>query len=275
MDQEVKQKIIKEERRFSVIIAAYNIQEYIERAISSVENQTFKNIEIIVVDDCSTDNTEKEVLRLCSKYGNIIYIRHNENKKLGAARNTGLNVAKGEYIIFLDGDDYLATDDVLEKIDKVIGEDETDIIYLGFKIEGNREELVIPTEETCTKTYKSSVDKYPNAWSKCWRRKFLEENDIKFPEYRLYEDVLFVYNSVMKSRSYKIADFVVHKYTSGRPNSITTKISIKNVEDTILNLNDLLKMRENEYTKEIDIIIKKEINMCKKRLDDAMSKIID
>lgn len=275
MDQQVKHKIIKEEKRFSVIIAAYNIQEYIERAISSVENQTFKNIEIIVVDDCSTDNTEKEVLKLCSKYRNIIYIRHKENKRLGTARNTGLNVAKGEYIVFLDGDDYLATEDVLEKIDKVIEKDETDIIYLGFKIEGNREELVIPTEETCTKTYKSSVDKYPNAWSKCWRRKFLKENDIKFPEYRLYEDVLFVYNGVMKSKSYKIADFVVHKYISGRPNSITTKISIKNVEDTILNLKDLLKMRENEYTKEIDIIMKREFNMCKKRLDSIEADLFN
>ena len=273
MDQQAK--LIKEEKRFSVIIAAYNIQEYIERAISSVENQTFKNIEIIVVNDCSTDNTEEEILKLCSKYGNIIYIKHDENKRLGAARNTGLNIAKGEYIVFLDGDDYLATDDVLEKLDKVIGKDETDIIYLGFEIEGNREELVIPTEETCTKTYKSSVDKYPNAWSKCWRRKFLIENDMKFPEYRLYEDVLFVYNGVMKSKNYKIADFVVHKYISGRPNSITTKISIKNVEDTILNLKDLLKMRENEYTKEIDIIMKKEFNMCKKRLDSIEKDIFN
>ena len=204
-----------------------------------------------------------------------IYIKHDENKRLGAARNTGLNIAKGEYIVFLDGDDYLATDDVLEKLDKVIGKDETDIIYLGFEIEGNREELVIPTEETCTKTYKSSVDKYPNAWSKCWRRKFLIENDMKFPEYRLYEDVLFVYNGVMKSKNYKIADFVVHKYISGRPNSITTKISIKNVEDTILNLKDLLKMRENEYTKEIDIIMKKEFNMCKKRLDSIEKDIFN
>ena len=275
MDQQVKPQIIKEEKRFSVIIAAYNIQEYIERAISSVENQTFKNIEIIVVNDCSTDNTEEEILKLCSKYGNIIYIKHDENKRLGAARNTGLNISKGEYIVFLDGDDYLATDDVLEKLDKVIGKDETDIIYLGFEIEGNREELVIPTEETCTKTYKSSVDKYPNAWSKCWRRKFLIENDMKFPEYRLYEDVLFVYNGVMKSKNYKIADFVVHKYISGRPNSITTKISIKNVEDTILNLKDLLKMRENEYTKEIDIIMKKEFNMCKKRLDSIEKDIFN
>lgn len=270
MDQQVKQENIIKEKRFSVIIVAYNIQDYIERAILSVERQTFKNIEIIVVNDCSTDNTEREILKLCDKYNNIIYIKHKENKKAGGARNTALKEATGEYIVFLDGDDLLAEDNVLEKLDKVIGNEEPDVIYLGFKIQGDREEIVIPNEETCTKTYKVAIDKYPNPWSKCWRREYLEKNNIKFPEHRFYEDVLFVYNGVMKSQSYKIADFIVHKYTSGRKDSMTTTLSLKNVEDTILNLKDLLKMKETEYTKEIDIIIKKEVDMCKKRLDKAI-----
>ncbi len=273
MDQQAKQLNIKKEKRFSVIIAAYNIEGYIERAIESVENQTFKDIEIIVVNDCSTDNTGKIISKLCDKYGNIIYLKHEENKRLGAVRNTGLAKATGEYIVFLDGDDYLADNDVLEKLDKVIGEDKTDVIYLGFEIEGNRRELVIPKEEKCTKTYKAAEDKYPNAWSKCWRRDLLERNNIRFPEYRLYEDVLFVYNCVMKSESYKIADFVVHKYISGRPNSITTKVTLRNIEDTVKNLKDLMEMRQKEYTKEIDIIIKKEIKMCKKRLDEIKSQM--
>ena len=267
MDQLAKSN--NEKIRFSVIMAAYNIQDYLERSIGSIERQTLKNIEIIVVNDASTDNTRQKLEELNEKYGNIIIINHEQNKRAGGARNSGLAVAKGEYIVFLDGDDYLAEDDVLERLDKVIGEDEVDVTYLGFKIEGDREEYVIPTEETCTKTYKAASDKYPNPWSKCWRRKYLEENDIKFKENMYYEDVLFVYNGVMKSKSYKIADFVVHKYTSGRVNSMTTTINLKNVEDTIKNLNEFLKMRETEYTKEIDIIIKKEIKMCKKRLDNT------
>lgn len=273
MDQQVKQESIK--KRFSIIIAAYNIEDYIERAIESVEKQTFKDIEIIIVNDCSTDKTGEKILNLSSKYNNIKYIEHKINKKAGGARNTALEIAKGEYIVFLDGDDYLADSNVLEKLDKLIGEDKTDVIYLGFKIEGDREELVIPTPETCTKTYKAASDKYPNPWSKCWRRAFLEENNIKFPENRFYEDVLFVYNGVIKSNTFKIADFITHKYTSGRSNSMTTKINIKNVEDTVQNLKDLLNMRESEYTKEIDIILKKEINMCKKRLDNLMNKLFE
>ena len=263
MDQLAKQKNI----RFSIIVAAYNIENYIERAILSVENQTYKNYELIIVNDCSSDNTGMKVKQMAEKYDNIIYKEHTENKKAGGARNTGLSVAKGEYILFLDGDDTLANNQVLQKLSDVIGNDLPDVVYLGFKIGGDREELVIPTIETCTKTYKAAIDKYPNPWSKCWRREYLEQNDIKFPENRFYEDVLFVYKGVMKSCSHKIANFVVHSYTSGRKDSMTTTINIKNVDDTVKNLKDLFEMRKKEYTPEIDIIIKKEINMCKKRLD--------
>lgn len=260
--------------RFSVIIAAYNIEGYIERSVESVENQTFKDWELIIVNDGSTDKTDDKILSLCAKYNNIQYVKHEYNKKAGGARNAALDIATGEYIVFLDGDDYLANNEVLEKLDSVIANDKVDVVYLGFKIEGDREEWVIPTEETCTKTYKAAVDKYPNPWSKCWRREFLEKHHIRFPEGRFYEDVLFVYNGVMKSESYKIANFVVHHYTSGRVGSMTTIIDITNVEDTVKNLRDLIEMREKEYTKEIDIIIKKEINMCKKRLDSTLEKII-
>ena len=270
MDQQVKQPITK---RFSIITAAYNIEDYIERAINSVVNQTFKNYEFIIVNDFSTDKTGEKILSLSSKYENINYIEHTENKKAGGARNTALEIAQGEYIVFLDGDDYLADNNVLEKLDNLIGSDTPDVVYLGFKIGGDREELVIPTPETCTKTYKAAIDKYPNPWSKCWRREFLNHYNIRFPEHRFYEDVLFVYKAIMKSSSYKIADFVIHNYTSGRTNSMTTKMSFKNIEDTIQNLKDLLVMRENDYTPEIDIIIKKEIKMCKKRLDDIMNQM--
>ena len=204
----------------------------------------------------------------------ILCLKHiKQTRKQVAQEIHGLGMATGEYIVFLDGDDYLADGDVLSKLDRLIGEDKPDVVYMGFKIEGDREELVIPTEETCTKTYKAALDKYPNVWSKCWRREFLKENNIKFPENRFYEDVLFVYNGVMKSRSYKIADFVVHHYISGRKNSMTTDIDFRNIIDTGKNLQDLIEMRKTKPTKEIDIIIQKEINMCRKRLD-SIEKVL-
>lgn len=202
---------------------------------------------------------------------NIFYIKR--IKKQEELEIHGLKVAQGEYIVFLDGDDYLAEDNVLEKLDEVISNDKPDVIYLGFKIEGDREETVIPTEETCTKTYKVAIDPYPNPWSKCWRRSFLEENQITFPEYRFYEDVLFVYKGIMKAKSYKIANFIVHKYTSGRKDSMTTTMTLKNIEDTIQNLKDFEKIKEKEDTKEVNMIIKKELKMCRKRLDDIIKQM--
>ena len=267
MDQQV------DKIRFSIIIAAYNIEDYIQRAIQSVVEQTFENYELIIVNDGSTDNTEAKILEYSNKYEKILYINHMKNKKMGTARNTAFRASKGEYIIYLDGDDYLAEKNVLEKLDKLIGADKTDVVYMGFKIEGNREELVIPTEETCKRTYKAASDKYPNVWSKCWRSEFLKENNIMFPEYRFYEDILYVYKGVMNAESYKIADFVVHKYTSGRKGSTTTKIGIQNIEDTVENIKELLKLKNTAYTEEIDIIIKKEIKMCKKRLDDMYNDL--
>lgn len=273
MEKQTYKQTIEKSKRFSVIIAAYNIENYIERAIKSAINQTLENIEIIVVDDYSKDMTRDKILNLCLKHDNIIYVEHDKNKGLGGARNSGLNIAKGEYIIFLDGDDCFADDTVLEKLDRLIDRDIVDVTYLGFEIEGTKKEIIIPNEENCTKTYKVAIDKYPNVWSKCWRKEFLDNNKIRFKEDRFYEDVLFIYDGVMKSQSFKIADFIVHKYTMGRVNSITTNISLKNVEDTIKNLNDLLDIRERSYTREIDMLIKKEINMCKKRLDDAFINI--
>ena len=261
--------MIDEKVRFSVIIPAYNVQEYIDKALKSVLNQDFKNYEIIVVDDCSTDNTAS----LVNKYSKVKLIRHTENKASGGARNTGLDNAKGEYIIFLDADDYLYSNDVLTKVDKLIGSEVVDVVYMGFKIGGNRDELVIPTEETCTKSYKAGGDIYPNVWSKCWNTEFLNKNNIRFVEKRFYEDVLFVYNGVMRSQKYLIADFLVHTYISGRQNSMTTTLNLKNVYDTVDNIRDMLEMKRKDDTPEINIRIQKEINMCKKRLEDIYNRI--
>ena len=119
------------EKRFSVIISAYNIEKYIKRAIDSVLNQTFKNFELIVVNDCSTDET----LKIIKGYNDerLIIINNEKKRGLGAVRNIGIEKARGEYIVHLDGDDTLYEETTLEKIHCLIGEENPDIVYLGFK----------------------------------------------------------------------------------------------------------------------------------------------
>jgi len=89
----------------SVIIPAYNRAHLIGRAIKSVLNQAYQDFELIIIDDCSTDNTDEVVREFQKKDNRIIYLKHDQNKGGSAARNTGIKVSKSEYIAFLDSDD--------------------------------------------------------------------------------------------------------------------------------------------------------------------------
>lgn len=255
--------------KFSVIIASYNIEDYIKRSIESVLSQTFKNYEIIVVDDGSTDNTENEILKYADK---LTYIQHESCRYLGGVRNTGIEKAKGKYIIFLDGDDYLNNDHALENLDNLIKDQDVDVVYMGFEMTGKKTGLIIPSEENCSKVFRIAGDRYTNAWSKCWNREFLLKNNLRFPENRYYEDVVFIYNAIMKSNSYLIAGFPVHTYFSGRPNSITTNIRFKNLHDNLDNIEDLLEIYEKEKNEAVTLKIQKEVQRCKERLDELLQK---
>ena len=123
---------IMESNLVSVIIPTYNRAKLLSRAINSVLNQTYKNVEIIVVDDGSTDNTE-EVLKSFNDE-KIKYIRHEKNKGASAARNTGIKVARGEYIAFLDDDDEWLKDKLKKQVETIknLPSDVWGGIYCGF-----------------------------------------------------------------------------------------------------------------------------------------------
>ena len=96
----------------SIIIPFYNVEDYIEECLKSVINQTYKNLEIICVDDCSPDNSYIIVNKYIDIDKRIKLIRHKENLGLGGARNTGLQNANGKFVYFLDSDDYIEIDDI-------------------------------------------------------------------------------------------------------------------------------------------------------------------
>ena len=104
--------------KVSIIIPLYNVAPYVEKCLLSVFKQTFSNIEVILIDDCGSDDTMKIVNRLLNVNKNeldIHVIQHNRNKGLSAARNTGIKVATGDYLFFLDSDDMLS-EDCIEKM---------------------------------------------------------------------------------------------------------------------------------------------------------------
>ncbi len=258
--------------RFSIIIPTYNSQKEVQRAILSVQNQSFKNLEIIVVDDYSTDNTYETL----SKYNNIQLLRNSENLKAGGARNKGLDIAKGEYIIFLDADDYLADKDTLSKIDKTIGKNKYDVIYMGFEMSGRSGKKYIPTKEEVEVSKRIRKWKYENVWDICWNNNFLKENQMRFVEKRYFEDFVFYYKGIMRAKSFCIADFVTHIYTDTNSNSITSKISEQKLQDLNCNISilwDELKVVEEERKSDMIFILTKMTEYLLNLLKDYRKKV--
>ncbi len=117
----------------SVIIPVYNSEKFIKETLNSVLNQTYKNIEIIIINDCSIDNSENIIKSYCSKYKNIIYYKKQKNEGVAVARNLALDIAKGRYVAFLDSDDLWEKEKVEKQI-TLIKEKEASISYTAIEM---------------------------------------------------------------------------------------------------------------------------------------------
>jgi len=183
------------DKRLSIIIPVYNVKEYVERCILSIVTQPIypENYELIVVNDGSTDKSENIIRRLSDDYPFIRLITQ-ENKGLGAARNTGLDKATGEYIFFLDSDDYISENSLLPLLN-VITTTEADIILFGISEiypNGRKKAISFHLPE---KNKLLSIDDYINNYtilsSACQgiiKLSLIETNKIRIPEGKLAED---------------------------------------------------------------------------------------
>lgn len=235
-------------KRFSVIISAYNIEAYIQRAINSVLEQTFKNYELIIVNDASKDSTLEKIKEYNDE--RIIIIENEKNLGLGAVRNKGIAIAQGEYIIHLDGDDSLYEPTTLEKIDNLIGKDKPDIIYLGFQDVGGFNKIHLSTAENSTKEARLTCDINFSVPSKCWRREFVQSNNIEFKEGIYYEDMVYSTHATILAKSYKFGEFPTFKYYRNRKGSIMSTPSIRRCSDMYRMLSylmDLYMITPEEY----------------------------
>ena len=180
--------------KISVIIPFYNVEEYLDKCLNSVRSQTFKDIEIICVDDCSTDNSYKIAKLHAIDDHRIKIIRHRKNLGLGGARNTGIHCAKGEYIASVDSDDYILPN-MLEVLWKEAENSRFDIVCCGFEkvdLSANvlakssfADEVIVNTNNSINIFSKIN----PAFWNKLWRRSLFVENDIFFPEHCYFEDM--------------------------------------------------------------------------------------
>lgn len=177
----------------SVIVPVYNVEKYLEKCVNSIIKQSYKNLEIILVDDGSTDNSGK----ICDEFAlkdNRIKVIHKENGGLSSARNKALEIAKGEYIGFVDSDDYIS-EDMYETLYKVIKGNEADISIVSFyeeyngKIIGVRDtgnlEVLTKLEAINELLIDTKIQSY--AWNKLFKRELFSE--LEFPTGKNFEDI--------------------------------------------------------------------------------------
>jgi len=222
---------------FSIILAVRNKEKYIIKTINSCVKQNIgvHNFEIIIINDASTDKTEKKIKKKIYKYSNITLKNLTTNVGPGIARNYGLNISRGKYIVFVDGDDELAFN-ALKNLKKKISTN-PDIVTFNFnKISNNNKK--ISARKDFFKITKKKTKLINNFLSgeidgsvifTCFKKNFLKKNRIKFPK-GLHEDIIFIFKSYLLAS--KIIKFNKILYIKNEvKNSITRTISKNRIND--------------------------------------------
>jgi len=176
--------------KVSVIVPVYNLEAYVEKCLDSLVNQTLEDIEIIVINDGSKDNSQKIIEKYEKLYPNKIRAYIKENAGQGVARNLGLQVAKGKYISFVDGDDYLEPT-ALEEMYALGEEKFADICICDYKeiYEDGTEKEIKEVEDGGLKEIKKSyIMAMPGFCNKLFKRSYLEKIKFQFEPLRAYED---------------------------------------------------------------------------------------
>lgn len=181
--------------KVSVVITAYNVEKYIKKAINSVLNQTYKNIEIVVVEDCSTDNTLKFIkgLQKSDLAFPINLVQHKENVGAGLSRRDGIKASTGDFIMLLDADDWLNKDYIEHLVDR---QKETDADIVGGGITHCYED----TDKFETNTFGTTVSE--------GFQKFMDYNDGK---------VVFLNNKIVRSTMYDTVEYCDRRYVEDTP----------------------------------------------------------
>lgn len=233
----------------SIIVPCYNTAKYIQSCLTSIIAQSYRNIEIICVDDCSTDDTAMIVRHMMRKDKRISFICTGKNSGLSASRNLGMKHIHGNYIMFVDGDDCLMPDAIAKLYSSMT--DDCDVVIGSTKVgyEGGREAYGgIPKSDdkyyTIKKTKLVDISKDQkdilgvnvSAWGKLWRRSIIEKYDITFPEGLLYEDANFFCKYLCAApRALMIKDKTYY-YNRHLSNSIMSKTFNKEPGFSIMHL---------------------------------------
>lgn len=213
--------------KVSVIVPIYNVEKYLSKCLNSLVNQTLDDIEIILVNDGSTDNSGKIAKEYKDKYTEKIIYLEKENGGLSDARNFGIPYAKGEYIAFLDSDDYIE-EEAYEKMYEKAKKEDADYIECDFIWEYPNKQIIDKRIEYTDK--KDMLTKVRVvAWNKLIKRELIINNNIRFPKGLRYEDIEFTYKLIPLLKKVLYIDKPFVHYVQ-RKNSIANVQNVKTAD---------------------------------------------
>lgn len=239
--------------KISIILPIFNVEKFLERALKSIINQTMdlKDIEVIMVDDVSTDGSRKIMKEYSNKYSNFISIFHEKNSGgCGFPRNTGLEVASGEYVMFLDPDDEFLPENC-EMLYNAIKKYDADVAFGRYKrcfYSLNKYELSPSPFDVFFKNNESNNIIYAehikdnfdllrlpaSVWTKIYKKEFLVDNNFKFQQ-QAAEDVIFVLETFKKARGIVFLNnhigYVYYTYDAEDSLSMTNNVSFNMLSD--------------------------------------------
>lgn len=245
----------------SVIVPVYQVSDYVERCIRSVMAQTYPDIECIIVDDATKDNSIEKCEQLIGAYdGSIQFriIRHEQNRGLSAARNTGFDAANGEYVYFLDSDDYI-TPNCIEKLASVVNDDPAIEMVQGNSLmvcEGKDTLLYridtptrISNNDEARKAFFKDRHVYISVWNRLLKKSFVEQNGLYCREGLVFEDLLWVFYLMKHLRKAYLCEETTHYYCL-RQGSILVDAKPESVRCYVASFNEILNHLSEGYERD-------------------------
>lgn len=221
----------------SVVMPVYNVEKHLKKAVESVLKQSFQDFEIILVDDCSPDGCPQLCEKLAADNDRVKVVHHNKNQGIGMARNTGITEACGQYIWFIDSDDYV-DDGLFEKAVQSLKDNPAEVVVCGLTEDYYDEygrlhhsKSILPEKKMFSskeqlRPYVIELEKktlYGYVWNKFYNLAYLKEKKIKFEKSVLNEDIFFNVKYFMDIETMNIIDFDGYHYNKRMDNSLTSK----------------------------------------------------
>ena len=219
----------------SIIVPVYDVEEYLVECIESILAQTWKHFEIILVDDGSTDSSGKMCDEYAEKY-NCIFVIHKKNGGLSSARNAGIDVARGNYLAFIDSDDVVHPD-YLRELVKIVEKENADLVACDFCVgtscqwgETSEVKYDIRRDEDVLERMNDNDVVVTVAWNKLYHAKFFKEYSLRYPEGKIHEDMFLTPQILHYTNKMVITNQKLYFYRQRKNSIMNSSFSIKQLD---------------------------------------------